>query len=57
MQLGNKDSAMDDFALAVDLDANNADIYHHRGQVLIIMYLYEHYRVSVIETYFGRICI
>lgn len=33
MQLGNKDEAMADFQLAVDLDNSNADIFHHRGQV------------------------
>ena len=35
MQEGNSTEAMADFATAVRIDPDNADIYHHRGQVNI----------------------
>ena len=34
MQEGNSTDAMNDFATAVRIDPDNADIYHHRGQVI-----------------------
>jgi len=37
MQHGKKDEAMDDFQAAEDADPGNADVYHHRGQLLILL--------------------
>ena len=33
MQNGDQSAALDDFATAAREDAENSDIYHHRGQV------------------------
>jgi hypothetical protein len=33
MQLEQPSKALDDFNRAADLDDNNSDVYHHRGQV------------------------
>ena len=33
MQNGDQSAALEDFATAVQEDAENSDIYHHRGQV------------------------
>lgn len=33
MQMGHQVEALDDFNLAVSLDPENSDIYHHKGQV------------------------
>lgn len=33
------DEALEDFTKAIELDLNNADIYLHRGQVCIVIYL------------------
>lgn len=37
MQQGQKDECLQDFAEAEATDPGNADIYHHRGQLLILM--------------------
>lgn len=37
MQHGKKDEALDDFQAAQDADPSNADVYHHRGQLLILL--------------------
>jgi hypothetical protein len=33
MQLEHPSKALEDFNRAADLDENNSDVYHHRGQV------------------------
>lgn len=33
MQLEQPSLALEDFNRAADLDENNSDVYHHRGQV------------------------
>uniref|UniRef100_A0A914XJT0 Mitochondrial import receptor subunit TOM70 n=2 Tax=Plectus sambesii TaxID=2011161 RepID=A0A914XJT0_9BILA len=37
MQLGRKDESMEDFRMAEQTDPDNADVYHHRGQLLILL--------------------
>ncbi|XP_033641202.1 mitochondrial import receptor subunit TOM70-like [Asterias rubens] len=37
MQEGNSTDAMNDFATAVRIDPDNADIYHHRGQLNLLL--------------------
>ncbi|XP_022109352.1 mitochondrial import receptor subunit TOM70-like [Acanthaster planci] len=37
MQEGNSSDAMNDFATAVRIDPDNADIYHHRGQLNLLL--------------------
>lgn len=34
MQLAKVEECFADFTKAVDIDKENADVYHHRGQVL-----------------------
>ncbi|XP_023950868.1 mitochondrial import receptor subunit TOM70 [Bicyclus anynana] len=36
-QLENTERCLEDFANAAKLDANNSDIYHHRGQVYLLL--------------------
>jgi import receptor subunit TOM70 len=33
MQLEQSSKTLEDFSRAADLDENNSDVYHHRGQV------------------------
>lgn len=37
MQLGKKDECMDDLQVAEQLRPDTADIYHHRGQLLVLL--------------------
>ncbi|KAG6463954.1 mitochondrial import receptor subunit TOM70 [Manduca sexta] len=36
-QLENTERCLEDFAFAAQLDSNNSDIYHHRGQVYLLL--------------------
>lgn len=36
-QLENTERCLEDFAYAAQLDSNNSDIYHHRGQVYLLL--------------------
>ncbi|XP_014681360.1 PREDICTED: mitochondrial import receptor subunit TOM70-like [Priapulus caudatus] len=37
MQQGDQDGALSDFALAGEIDSVNSDVYHHRGQLNLLM--------------------
>lgn len=37
MQLGAPDESLHDLMMAAELGANNADVYHHRGQVYMLL--------------------
>lgn len=37
MQTDQKDASFNDFEMAIEFDKDNADIYHHRGQVFLLV--------------------
>jgi import receptor subunit TOM70 len=37
MQTDKKDASFDDFEAAIKIDPNNPDVYHHRGQVFLLV--------------------
>ena len=44
LQASNVQECVKDFDKAIALDANNSDIYHHRGQVCVISFFGLHWR-------------
>lgn len=49
MQLEQPSKALEDFNRAADLDENNSDVYHHRGQV--------HYMCLFLTVTLFKLCV